>query len=191
METIMNGNVWLGTVDTSLGQFGAAMTEKGLCCLMFPREGTRACKVWLRRHLPGARIELANEQLGRVAEELNGYLTGEVQDFSLPLDLRGTPFQLAVWQAVANIPYGTTRSYGEIARLVGQPSEARAVGAANGSNPVPIVVPCHRVIGSNGGLTGYGGGIDLKWRLLELEGVVLPAFSPTPPNPVPGSEPRA
>jgi methylated-DNA-[protein]-cysteine S-methyltransferase len=178
METIMSETVWLGTVETSLGQFGAALTEQGLCCLIFPREGARGCEAWLRRHLPGARVERLDGQLDRVAEELNGYLAGELRDFSLPLDLRGTPFQRAVWEAVANIPYGTTRSYGEIARLVGQPSEARAVGAANGANPVPIVVPCHRVIGSNGGLTGYGGGIDLKWRLLELEGVVLPAFSP-------------
>jgi methylated-DNA-[protein]-cysteine S-methyltransferase len=179
METIMSENVWLGTVDTSLGRFGAALTEQGLCCLMFPRAGISACTAWVRRHVPGARIAPANGRLDRLAEELNGYLAGEVRDFSLPLDLRGTPFQLAVWEAVANIPYGATRSYGEIAKLVGQPSDARAVGAANAANPVPIVVPCHRVIGSHGGLTGYGGGIDVKWRLLELEGVVLPAFSPS------------
>ncbi len=119
-------------------------------------------------------MDAADGRLNEVGEQLRAYLEGELREFTLALDLRGTAFQTRVWEAVAKIPYGTTRSYGAIAELIGRPSEARAVGAANGANPVPIVVPCHRVIGSNGGLTGYGGGIDLKWRLLELEGAVLP-----------------
>jgi O-6-methylguanine DNA methyltransferase len=91
--------------------------------------------------------------------------------FSCPLDLHGTPFQLAVWRALQDIPYGETRSYGQIAQLVGRPNASRAVGAANGANPVAIIVPCHRVIGSNGALTGYGGGVPTKAWLLSLEGV--------------------
>jgi len=95
--------------------------------------------------------------------------------FELPLDLRGTEFQRAVWQALLEIPYGETRSYAEIARQVGQPNAVRAVGAANGANPIPIVVPCHRVIGRDGSLTGYGGGLDKKVFLLQLEGVDVAA----------------
>ncbi len=90
--------------------------------------------------------------------------------FTCPLDLHGTPFQVAVWQALVRIPYGETRSYAEIAQAIDRPRAVRAVGAANGANPVAIIVPCHRVIGSNGTLTGYGGGLPAKRWLLSLEG---------------------
>ena len=103
--------------------------------------------------------------------QLHDYFAGTLQDFDLPLDLRGSPFQLAVWQALTTIPFGTTRSYGEIAAQVGaDPTTAsRAVGLANGANPVAIVVPCHRVIGANGDLVGYGGGLHAKRWLLDHE----------------------
>ena len=94
--------------------------------------------------------------------------------FSFPLDLRGTPFQLAVWHEVCNVGYGQVRSYREIAQAVGKPAAVRAVGAANGANPVPIIVPCHRIIGSDGKLVGYGGGLNMKRRLLEVEGAMFP-----------------
>jgi methylated-DNA-[protein]-cysteine S-methyltransferase len=94
---------------------------------------------------------------------------GELVDFDMELDLRGTEFQRRVWQALLTIPYGETRSYGEIAEQIGAPGAARAVGLANGHNPIAIVVPCHRVIGASGSLTGYGGGLDRKRTLLELE----------------------
>lgn len=97
------------------------------------------------------------------------YFAGELRTFDLPLAPRGRPFQLRVWRTLQTIPYGQTMSYGELARVMGRPSAPRAVGAANGSNPIPIVVPCHRVIGSNGTLTGYGGGLAIKQRLLALE----------------------
>lgn len=103
------------------------------------------------------------------ARQLRAYFAGELREFRLPLDLQGSPFQLSVWRALRAIPYGQTRSYSDIARAVGSPQAMRAVGAANGSNPVPIVVPCHRVIGAGGSLVGYGGGLPLKKRLLELE----------------------
>jgi methylated-DNA-[protein]-cysteine S-methyltransferase len=102
-------------------------------------------------------------------EQLDAYFAGELTDFDLELDLRGTAFQQRVWKALLTIPYGETRSYGEIAEQVGAPGSARAVGLANGHNPISIIVPCHRVIGANGKLTGYGGGIDRKLTLLELE----------------------
>jgi methylated-DNA-[protein]-cysteine S-methyltransferase len=102
-------------------------------------------------------------------EQLRGYFAGELTDFELDLDLRGTEFQRRVWTALLTIPYGETRSYGEIAEQIGAPGAARAVGLANGHNPIAIVVPCHRVIGANGSLTGFGGGLGRKRTLLELE----------------------
>lgn len=101
--------------------------------------------------------------------QLERYFAGELRQFSLPLAPAGTPFQQAVWRALEEIPYGETRSYGEIAGQVGRPKASRAVGAANHRNPIPIVIPCHRVIGAGGTLTGYGGGLDRKRLLLDLE----------------------
>lgn len=102
-------------------------------------------------------------------EQLEAYFAGERTDFDLELDMVGTSFQRKVWAALLTIPYGQTRSYGEIARQIGAPTAFRAVGLANGHNPIGIIVPCHRVIGSNGSLTGYGGGLDRKRALLEME----------------------
>jgi len=107
--------------------------------------------------------------LRQAVAQLNAYFAGDLRTFDLPLRMEGTPFQLAVWRALRDIPYGETASYGEIARRVGTPQGSRAVGLANGSNPIAIVVPCHRVIGSNGKLTGYGGGLNNKETLLALE----------------------
>ena len=103
------------------------------------------------------------------AQQLDAYWAGELLDFDLPLAPKGTPFQHKVWSALRTIPYGTTATYGEIARKIGSPTASRAVGAANGRNPIAIVVPCHRVIGANGTLTGYAGGLDMKRRLLAHE----------------------
>jgi methylated-DNA-[protein]-cysteine S-methyltransferase len=111
----------------------------------------------------------AREPFANAIEQLDQYFAGERTEFDLELDLRGTQFQKDVWNALLTIPYGETRSYGEIARQIGRPDRARAVGAANGSNPVSIIVPCHRVIGSDGSLTGYGGGLPRKRFLLDLE----------------------
>lgn len=101
--------------------------------------------------------------------QLEAYFAGRLEVFDLPLALDGTPFQVKVWRAVAEIPYGQTRAYGEVARRIRRPTAVRAVGAANGQNPLPIIIPCHRVIGSNGSLTGYGGGLPIKRALLALE----------------------
>ena len=103
------------------------------------------------------------------AEQLSAYFQGELTTFDLPLALRGTDFQKSVWYTLLKIPYGETRSYMQVAEWIGAPKAVRAVGAANGQNPIPIVVPCHRVIGSNGKLTGFGGGLPLKRLLLDLE----------------------
>ena len=104
-----------------------------------------------------------------VVDQLDAYFAGELTDFELELDLQGTEFQRRVWQALLTIPFGETRSYGDIAQQIGAPGAARAVGLANGHNPIAIIVPCHRVIGASGSLTGYGGGLDRKRSLLALE----------------------
>jgi methylated-DNA-[protein]-cysteine S-methyltransferase len=104
-----------------------------------------------------------------VRSQLNAYFADELQDFDLPLAPQGTEFQTSVWKALTTIPYGSTRSYGQIAEQVGSPKASRAVGAANGQNPIPIIIPCHRVIGSTGKLTGFGGGLPTKVALLNLE----------------------
>lgn len=104
-----------------------------------------------------------------VIRQLDAYFAGALHDFDVPLAPMGTPFQRNVWSALREIPYGRTISYGELARRIGNPSASRAVGLANGSNPIAIIVPCHRVIGANGKLTGFGGGLDVKRKLLDLE----------------------
>jgi methylated-DNA-[protein]-cysteine S-methyltransferase len=115
----------------------------------------------------------ASEVLARASQQLTEYFAGRRTTFDLPLDPSGTAFQRRVWDALRTIPYGTTTSYGEMARRLGDVRATRAVGAANGSNPIPIVVPCHRVVGSKGELTGFGGGLDRKRWLLEHEGALM------------------
>jgi methylated-DNA-[protein]-cysteine S-methyltransferase len=111
----------------------------------------------------------ADGLLRPVMRELEAYFDGRLRRFTVPLVPKGTPFQLAVWQALCDIPYGDTISYGELARRIDHPRAVRAVGAANGANPIAIIVPCHRVVGANGSLTGFGGGIPIKKALLEHE----------------------
>ncbi|MFF4871190.1 methylated-DNA--[protein]-cysteine S-methyltransferase [Streptomyces sp. NPDC090109] len=106
---------------------------------------------------------------GEAVRQLDAYFAGDLTAFDLPLHLVGTPFQLRVWERLSLIPYGETRTYGELAEELGNPGASRAVGLANGRNPVSIIVPCHRVVGAGGGLTGYGGGLDRKQRLLAFE----------------------
>lgn len=113
--------------------------------------------------------EADDAMFGDAAAQLSAYFSGDLVDFDLDLDLVGTEFQRRVWAALTTIPYGETRSYGEIARQIGVPGASRAVGLANGHNPIGIIVPCHRVIGVNGSLTGYGGGLDRKRQLLAME----------------------
>jgi O-6-methylguanine DNA methyltransferase len=161
--------VLTATVETRIGALRLAATEQGLACLSLPRAGGRGLTGWLARHAPRARREESSAAHRDAARQLVEYLDGGRTRFELALDLRGTPFQRAVWERLLAIPYGETRSYAEIARALGSPGAVRAVGAANGANPVALVVPCHRVIQSGGKLGGYGGGLDLKRRLLAME----------------------
>ena len=120
-----------------------------------------------RRHEPGWIEDAA--PFAQAIEQLRAYFAGELERFDLPLAPAGTEFQRKVWAALQDIPYGETRSYGELARQVGNGKASRAVGAANGQNPIPVIIPCHRVVGSDGSLTGFGGGLETKRRLLDLE----------------------
>lgn len=172
--------VVLGQFKTPLGVFGAALTPDGVGRLTFPDEPFARCETWARRWTPLADRREEPAALRPLAEELNAYLEGDLCEFGVPVDLRGTPFQEAVWRALQQIGYGEIRSYAAIANAIGRPTAVRAVGAANGVNPVPIIVPCHRVIGSNGTLTGYGGGMELKAWLLRREGIDIDAALPLP-----------
>jgi O-6-methylguanine DNA methyltransferase len=165
METI----VILGTATTPAGAFGAAFSAAGLGCMAFSDEGLAPCEAWARRWLPQARIVPDQGRLDDLAEQLTAYFESRLRVFTVPLDLRGTPFQREVWRAVLGIDYGEVRAYSEVAAAIGRPQATRAVGAANGANPIPILVPCHRLIGKDGTLVKYGGGLDMKRRLLELE----------------------
>ena len=148
METI--------TFDTPIGPLTATADDQALVELHFTVE----------RPSGQARSPVLHQTI----TQLNEYFSGTRRTFDVPLAPRGTEFQLAVWNELLRIPYGHTVSYAEIAHRIGRPSAIRAVGAANGANPIPVIVPCHRVIGSNGSLTGYGGGIERKQWLLALEG---------------------
>ncbi|WP_419999135.1 methylated-DNA--[protein]-cysteine S-methyltransferase [Streptomyces boninensis] len=132
-----------------------------------------------QRHRPGEetfgeRADAGDAPFAAAIVQLDAYFAGERTDFDLPLKLTGTPFQQRVWKELQQIPYGETISYGELAERIGNPAASRAVGLANGKNPIGIIVPCHRVVGANGSMTGYGGGIQRKQRLLALEQEVLP-----------------
>ena len=144
--------------DTPLGQMALAEESGALTRLFLPGEGILRL---VSRETP---------LLSKGRDEILAYLRGERRSFDLPLDPMGTPFQQAVWAELRRIPYGETRSYGQVAAGIGKPKAVRAVGQANHRNPLPIFIPCHRVIGASGKLTGYGGGLDLKEKLLELEG---------------------
>jgi len=123
-----------------------------------------------RARTPEAEWICDQSKFGQAKSELGRYFAGQLKAFSFAVDPAGTEFQLAVWAALRRIPYGRTTTYGDLARAIGRPKAVRAVGAANGANPLPIVIPCHRVIGADGTLTGFGGGIDSKRDLLKLEG---------------------
>jgi methylated-DNA-[protein]-cysteine S-methyltransferase len=148
-------------IESPIGELLVAGGEHGLTGL-YMQDAPRPFKV-------PADWERDDDRLGPAVAELREYFAGERREFTVLLAPRGNDFELRVWEALREIPYGETVSYGEIARRIGAPSAARAVGLANGRNPIAVIVPCHRVIGANGSLTGYGGGLERKRYLLDLE----------------------
>jgi O-6-methylguanine DNA methyltransferase len=167
--------LYWGSVHSEQGTCTVIATEKGVCWSGTPGTSREYGLDWLARRLVIARVAEGEsvEPLSQALDQLRRYFAGERVQFSCPLDLRGTAFQVSVWEELYRIPYGQTRTYAQIAAAIGSPKAVRAVGAANGANPVAVIVPCHRVIGSNGSLTGYGGGLPMKEWLLALEGVTL------------------
>lgn len=157
------------------GVFHLAATSKGLAYLGLPNETEAEFYRWMASHL--GKLPTADQQNEEMLQDyihvLHDYLEGRIRSMDMSLDLRGTPFQKSVWTWLKKIPYGSTRSYGEVARGIGRPSAVRAVAQAVGHNPISIIVPCHRVIGSDGRLVGYGGGLALKTHLLRLEGLTV------------------
>ena len=162
--------IYYATYRTPWVSLLVASGAQGLVAVRFiPRGRKKPALVWLRKRHPGAKFAQSPEFNRKAIEELEAYSRGVRQTFTVPLDLHGSPFQEKVWQALSGIPFGETRSYADIARAVGSPKAFRAVGMANRTNPVCIVVPCHRVIGSDGDLCGFGGGLKLKRQLLDHE----------------------
>ncbi|GCE46882.1 methylated-DNA-[protein]-cysteine S-methyltransferase/methylated-DNA-[protein]-cysteine S-methyltransferase [Thermosporothrix hazakensis] len=163
--------IYHASVATPKGECVVMATEHGVCWTGTPGTPLEEGLAWCRKRIPQAQIEagIGVAPLQQAIDELQRYIQGEKVQFSCPLDLYGTPFQKLVWQELYKIPYGETRSYAMIARAIGRPQACRAVGAANGANPVAVIVPCHRVIGSSGSLVGYGGGLETKVWLLALE----------------------
>jgi O-6-methylguanine DNA methyltransferase len=165
------------TMQSAIGPLFLAASAHGLVALEFDarlpgQQSIRPNPRHLREEEKGFKFEDSPRLLRPYVSELEEYFAGQRREFTFPLDLRGTDFQLACWRALVTIPYGETRSYADIARAVGKPNAFRAVGMANNRNPIAIVVPCHRVIASDGTLCGYGGGLDVKRKLLELEGAL-------------------
>jgi methylated-DNA-[protein]-cysteine S-methyltransferase len=162
MPTVMNETITCYTqIDSPVGPLLLAGDEEGLRLISFQhgRHAEKPRAVWKEDASP----------LNEVMRQLRAYFAGELTQFDVRLAPRGTEFQLNVWQHLCEIPFGETISYAELARRIGNPKASRAVGLANGSNPIPIIIPCHRVVGSNGKLTGYGGGLPIKEKLLALE----------------------
>jgi methylated-DNA-[protein]-cysteine S-methyltransferase len=151
------------TVPSPVGRLTLVASLHGLLAVLWENDDPR------RVRLESIAVDGDDAVLEEAARQLAAYFAGALTRFTVPLDLRGTAFQQTVWTALRAIPHGETRSYGALACHIGQPSAARAVGAANGRNPVSIIVPCHRVVGAHGALTGFAGGVEAKRWLLELE----------------------
>jgi len=164
------------SIDSPVGRLKLVAIDKGLVAVLW--QNGRPSRVRLD--------ELAEDDrhpvLLKAERELGEYFAGKRKEFSIALDMRGTPFQKNVWEALLAIPFGETRSYGQLAKQLGNPNATRAVGAANGRNPLSIIVPCHRVIGSTGQLTGFGGGLETKAFLLNLEGSGSKLFNDSLPS---------
>ncbi len=155
--------------STHIGQLIVVKSELVVCFIGLPSVTIARVEAWANRHFPGESLRPAPAPFERERRELRKYAEGRRTTFTFPLDHHNTPFSLLVLEEVCRVPYGKTASYGAIARRVGHPRSARAVGRAMAANPLPLVIPCHRIIGSGGSLTGFGGGLALKKELLRLE----------------------
>ncbi len=158
--------------ETPLGSLRIVSSEKGLVYIELPNESGRGFEGWKKSHARNAKLVERRAAHDDVIDQLLEFTAGERRKFTIGLDLRATEFQLAVYRFVAKIGYGETLSYSDIANSIDKPKAVRAVGAANGANPIPLVIPCHRVIARGGALQGYAGGLKLKARLLAMESAI-------------------
>lgn len=156
------GELAVLVMPSPVGELTLVASERGLRAVLWPGDDSRRVPL-------GPTCDLGNHLTDLAATQLEEYFAGSRRQFEVPLDLAGTEFQIAAWRALAEIPYGQTRSYAQQAALIGRPTATRAVGAANGRNPVSIILPCHRVVGADGSLTGYAGGVTVKRWLLDHE----------------------
>ncbi|MFI5315763.1 MAG: methylated-DNA--[protein]-cysteine S-methyltransferase [Myxococcota bacterium] len=156
-------------VETPLGALRVAVTESGVVRIALPRSSGAGFAGWLRTEYADAERVQWLPLVDKLSQELAEYFAGKRREFSIPVEPRGTEFQRAVWRAIAALGYGETATYAAISRAAGRPSAVRAAGSATGANPVPILIPCHRVIAAHGKLGGFSGGLDAKRRLLALE----------------------
>jgi len=161
--------VYTAPLESPIGPLRLASTDSGLLYVELHHASGRGLSGFLRQQLRGAEVREGYAPNQQAARQILEYLEGKRKVFDTPLDLRGTQFQLEVWDALRGIPYGETRSYAQIAAQLGRANAVRAVGSANGANPISLIVPCHRVINSDGKLGGYAGGLDVKARLLAME----------------------
>lgn len=173
---------YLDQTDSPAGPVSFAVNQDGALIRLGFLDGYYAMTVGEELARDGYEVTPGNYLTAPVREQIDAYTRGELREFDLPLALSGTEWQQRVWRELTNIPFGETRSYGEIASVVCTTRASRAVGRANGANPIPLVVPCHRVVGADGSLTGFGGGIHLKKALLEHERAILRGSDSAPPG---------
>ena len=161
--------LYFDTLFSTLGNLYVVASDEGIVYIGTPDAPFEEVEVWAKKPFKNYVFEESSEKLAHYIEQLEVYLKGELREFDLPIHVKGTAFQLAVWDALKELPYGTTTSYSGIAERIGNPKAVRAVGAAIGANPILAIIPCHRVIGKNGKMTGFRSGIPMKEFLLQLE----------------------
>lgn len=166
--------IFYNEMDSPLGPLTVVCSDFGVCLIEFGsiEDSLINIKVWMKKHLILSELCFDQEKVQPVINQLQQYFSRKRVDFDVKIDLYGTKFQRLVWEQLKKINYGETKSYKEIAKEIGAPKAVRAIGGANNKNPLPIIIPCHRVIGSNGALVGYGGGLDKKEILLGIEGSI-------------------
>ena len=165
--------VYCTSFESKVGLIYVGSTEKGVCKVSLPRQTKRDFFRWLREHFDDNEVTDNKSRNRDVIEQLSRYFNGKLARFSVPVDMIGTPFQIRVWKELQRIPYGTTISYKQLAKRLGTSRGFQAIGRANAANPVPIIVPCHRVLGADGSLVGYSSGVKTKEFLLKLEGALM------------------
>lgn len=165
--------VYCTSFDSKIGLIYIASTDNGVCKVSIPRESKKQFLHFLRENFSDSEVRDNKSRNKEAIDQMSRYFNGRLAKFTVPVDLLGTPFQRRVWKELTKIPYGTTISYKQLAKRIGTSRGFQAVGRANAVNPVPIIIPCHRVIGTDGSLVGYGAGIKTKEFLLKLEGALM------------------